>query len=188
MNLMVRIFKHVKLVTKHRWYVFIYAVKAGIPWRGLIHDLSKFSPVEFCESVKYYNGTRSPLHACRDDIGYSRAWLHHKGRNKHHFEYWEDISKTERVGVFLPYKYMVEALCDKLSAGKVYNGKKWNQKEPIKYWINVESKAPVAKHPGSVEFMNTALQKVADEGLNAALKRKYLKKVYNDIAKKYGIK
>lgn len=185
MKLITKVIKHIALVTKHRWYVFRFAVKAGIPWRGFVHDLSKFSPTEFFESIKYYNGKRSPIHVCREQNGYSKAWLHHKGRNKHHFEYWEDVSKIGRVGAFLPYKYLVEAVCDKLAAGKAYSGKEWNQKEPLEYWINVESKIPVAKHPGTIDFMNTVLKKLSDDGLDAMLNRKYLKKTYNDIYNKY---
>ena len=188
MNLTEKIVKHIALVSKHRWIVFKYAVKAGIPWRGLLHDLSKFSPTEFFESIKYYNGKRSPLHECREQIGYSKAWLHHKGRNKHHFEYWEDMSKSKRFGVFLPYKYMVEAVCDKISAGMVYAGDKWNQREPYEYWTNVEKKAPVEKHPGSIEFMDIVTKKIADEGLDSAINRKYLKQLYKEIADKYNIK
>ena len=188
MNLATKIIKHIALVSKHKWLVFKYAVKAGIPWRGFVHDLSKFSPTEFFESVKYYNGKRSPLHECRADIGYSKAWLHHKGRNKHHFEYWEDISKNGRTGVFLPYKYMVEAICDKIAAGIAYNGKDWNQKEPYEYWTNIESKAPVEKHPGTIEFVNTVLKKVADDGLDAAINKKYLKETYKKIADKYSVR
>ena len=28
----------------------------------------------------------------REDTGVSTAWLHHKGRNKHHYEHWVDYS------------------------------------------------------------------------------------------------
>ena len=185
MNIATKVVKHIYLVSKHRWIVFKLAVKAGIPWRGFLHDLSKFSPTEFVESVKYYNGKRSPLHVARETNGYSRAWLHHKGRNKHHFEYWVDISKTEQIGVFLPYKYMVEAICDKLSAGMVYTGKSWTKEEPFEYWTKIEKNAPVAKHPGTVEFVDTVLKKISDEGIDAGLNRKYLKSTYRTIEKKY---
>lgn len=188
MNIVTKISKHFILVSKHKWYVFKYAVKAGIPYRGLVHDLSKFSPTEFFESIKYYNGTRSPIHVCREDKGYSAAWLHHKGRNKHHFEYWEDMSKNERKGVFPPYKYIVEAVCDKIAAGKVYQKDKWNQHEPYEYWTNIEKKAPVDKHPGTIEFMDIVLKKIADDGLDRGLDRIFLKTTYNEILKKYNIK
>ena len=187
MNYFINVMKHIKLVSKHKWYVFKFAVKAGIPFRGFIHDLSKFSPTEFIESVKYYNGKRSPLHVAREINGYSSAWLHHKGRNKHHLEYWEDISKTERIGVFMPYKYIVEAICDKISAGIVSEGKNWNQEEPYLYWVNIERNGPVVKHAGTVDFIDTVLKKVADEGLDKALNRRYLKEIYSSIAKKYQI-
>ena len=188
LSLPVKIWKHFCLVNKHRWYVFRLSIKAGIPWRGLLHDLSKYSPTEFFESVKYYNGKRSPLHVCREDKGYSLSWLNHKGRNKHHFEYWEDISKTQRFPVFLKYQYIVEALCDKIAAGKVYNGKDWNQKEPFEYWTNIEKPGPVLKHPATIEFMDSVLKKIADDGLDAGLNPKYLKKMYADVSNKYSKK
>lgn len=185
MNIIEKLIKHIVLVTKHRWVVFKLAVKAGIPWRGFVHDLSKFTPTELIESVKYYNGKKSPLHVARENEGYSRAWLHHKGRNKHHFEYWVDISKTEQIGVMLPYKYMVEAVCDKLAAGIVYNGKDWTKEQPLKYWTEIEKNAPVVKHPGTIEFMDTVLKKISDEGIDSAINRKYLKNTYKSIKEKY---
>lgn len=187
LNIVTKIWKHFCLVNRHRWYVFKLSIKAGIPFRGLVHDLSKFSPTEFCESVKYYNGVRSPLHVCREINGYSMSWLHHKGRNKHHFEYWEDMDKNERIRVFMPYKYIVEAVCDKIAAGMAYCGKKWTQKEPFEYWTNIEKPGPVVKHPGSVKFMDIVLKKIYDEGLDEGLNPKYLKSVYRDICKEFNI-
>ena len=77
---------HLGTVLKHKWHVFKLCVRAGIPWRGLVHDLSKFSYIEFWESVKYFQGNRSPIVKCKQEEGYSKAWLHHKGRNKHHYQ------------------------------------------------------------------------------------------------------
>lgn len=185
MNLATKIWKHFCLVNKHRWYVFKLSIKAGIPWRGLVHDLSKYSWTEFSESVKYYNGHKSPLHVCRENKGYSLSWLHHKGRNKHHFEYWEDMDKKRRIPVFMPYEYIVEAVCDKIAAGMAYNGDEWNQTEPFTYWSTIEKPGPAIKHPGSVEFIDIVLKKISDEGLDAGLKPKFLKSVYKDMLKKY---
>lgn len=83
--------EHFKTVCNHKKYVFVNCLVAGMPVRGLLHDISKFSPTEFLESVKYYQGHRSPIDACKEVNGYSKAWMHHKGRNKHHYEYWQDI-------------------------------------------------------------------------------------------------
>ena len=126
------ILKHFCLITHHKWVVFKLCCKVGIPWRGLVHDLSKFSPEEFWESVKYYDGHKSPILLCKKDIGYSRAWLHHKGRNKHHPEYWIDLSLPEKT-IIMPYKYAAEMICDKLAAGIVYNGKSWTKETQINY-------------------------------------------------------
>lgn len=185
MNIFVKVFKHFNLVNKHRYYVFRYSIKAGIPVRGLLHDLSKYSPTEFFESVKYFDGHKSPIIFAKMEKGYSKAWLHHKGRNKHHLEYWEDVFKGEKIAAFIPYKYIVECICDKLAATKAYNGKNFNQKQALEYWEKVDKNNPIKVHPGIVEFIDTVLTEVADNGIDETLKPKYLKKTYKSIENKY---
>ena len=97
MNFLSRFFGHLHTINSHRHKVIANCFRAGIPWRGLMHDLSKYSPTEFFNGVKYYQGMRSPNEAEREDIGYSRAWMHHKGRNRHHFEYW--IERSILLGI-----------------------------------------------------------------------------------------
>ena len=130
-----KIFEHFKLITKHRWYVFKHCCKAHLFWQGLTHDLSKYSPTEFWESAKFYVGDHSPINEAKKTNGYSKAWLHHKGRNKHHYEYWFDANSPDRTPI-IPYKYAVEMVCDKMAAGIVYNGKDWKQDTQIKYYMN----------------------------------------------------
>ena len=84
---------HLHTVTRHRRLVRSYCLKLGLVWQGLTHDLSKFSPVEFWRGCKYYQGWRSPNDQERLENGVSLAWLHHKGRNRHHFEYWIDYCR-----------------------------------------------------------------------------------------------
>ena len=187
LNLPTKIWKHFCLVSKHRWYVFKLSIKAGIPWRGFVHDLSKYSPTEFFESVKYYNGKKSPLRVCRELNGYSLSWLHHKGRNKHHFEYWEDMDQNKRIPVFMPYKYIVEAVCDKIAAGMAYQGKDWDQHEPLDYWIHVEKPGPTVKHPGTIEFVDTVMKEISDNGIDAGLNPKFLKSLYKTVSEKYKV-
>ena len=86
------IWNHFSTITRHRNLVRKHCFQIGLYWQGLTHDLSKYSPEEFWTGVRYYQGNRSPNAAERETVGYSRAWLHHKGRNKHHYEYWIDIS------------------------------------------------------------------------------------------------
>ena len=61
---------HFKKICVHKHYVRKYCWKVGLYWRGITHDLSKFSPVEFWESVRYYQGNSSPIDACKKDKGY----------------------------------------------------------------------------------------------------------------------
>lgn len=135
-------FGHLRTVMKHRWFVFLHCCYAGIILQGLKHDLSKFSPVEFFEGVKYYQGTASPIDKCRKINGYSMAWMHHKGRNKHHSEYWTDRFDAGCKPIQMPYKYALEMFCDYLGAGKAYNGKNFTYKGELDWWLLRISRNP----------------------------------------------
>lgn len=111
---------HLKTVIVHKYWVFKYACILGIPWRGLKHDMSKFSPVEFWESVRYWDGKSSPIPKCKKDIGYSRAWQHHKGHNTHHYEYWVDYLDDGGKPIKMPWKDLLELVADWLGAGRAY--------------------------------------------------------------------
>ena len=98
---------HFKTITKHKLLVMKYCFRIGLYKQGLLHDLSKYTPAEFLVGCKYYQGTRSPNNAEREDIGVSTSWLHHKGRNKHHFEHWVDYSLDKNhviMGAQMPRK------------------------------------------------------------------------------------
>lgn len=173
--------KHFGTITKHKWIVFCLCCKAGQPWRGFMHDWSKYSPTEFWESAKYYTGKFSPIHACRKMNGYSEAWLHHKGRNKHHHEYWYDYN-TEQKTPIMPYPYAVEMICDNLAAGIVYNGKNWTNHTQLDYWVKVEGKKKV--NPKINEFAKAVFTEVSEQGIKPVIKKKNLQKLYQEIVGK----
>ena len=115
---------HLRTVQTHRKWVRHYCRLAGIPWQGWRHDLSKYSPVEFFESARYWNGTASPINGAKaaNDDHISFAWQHHKGRNKHHWEYWTDEYSKGTICHIMPEKYFIEMVCDFLGAGRAYMG------------------------------------------------------------------
>lgn len=166
---------HTKTIVKHRWIVFKLACKAGIPWRGFVHDLSKFSPTEFWEGVKYYVGVNSPITEAKKDKGYSEAWLHHKGRNKHHPEYWVDYDVDPIVPV-IPYKYVVEKVCDDLSAGIVYNGKNWTQDLQYNYYM--KQREIVLINPKIDNFLKEVYFQVKENGIEKTINKKNMKLLY----------
>ena len=127
--------RHLKTVQRHRRLVRQHCFRLGLYWQGLTHDLSKFSPVEFWAGVKYFQGDRSPNDAQRRDKGYSASWMHHKGRNRHHFEYWTDygVSGEGIIGVEMPKKYVAEMFCDRLAASKVYRGRISSRETPTSF-------------------------------------------------------
>jgi hypothetical protein len=132
-----KFFGHLRTVIRHKRMVFIHCKKAGIGFQGLLHDLSKFSPYEFFAGVNYYFGNKSPNEGQREKFGYSSAWLHHKGRNKHHFEYWTDYSKIagKVVPIKMPLKYVKEMFCDRVAASKIYQGENYTDSHPYEYFM-----------------------------------------------------
>ena len=131
---LINIWNHFKTITKHRMLVCRHCFQIGLYRQGLTHDLSKYSPEEFFTGVRYYQGTRSPNAAEREDLGYSKAWLHHKGRNKHHYEYWIDISVRKEEGLVgnkMPLRYVAEMICDRIAACEVYKGKAYTSAGPL---------------------------------------------------------
>ena len=131
------LFGHLRTVRRHRHAVIRHCARAGIFWQGLRHDLSKYSPTELKNSAaNYTDGTRSPNEKERAEKGYSEAWMHHKGRNRHHFEYWTDydpVTKKMRP-VPMPARYLKELLCDRLAASKIYQGDAYRQTYPLEYF------------------------------------------------------
>ena len=115
-----KLFKHFKTITKHKFYVMKLCFRFGLYKQGLKHDLSKYSWTELVTGAKYYLGYKSPNSNERDTIGYSSAWLHHKGRNKHHWEYWIDFTSKGIIAIEMPINYVVEMFCDRVAAGKIY--------------------------------------------------------------------
>lgn len=158
--------RHFNKICKHKWWVFYYCCKAGIPFRGFMHDWSKFSPTEFWESVKYYQGDRSPIDACKEDKGVSMAWMHHKGRNRHHYEYWMDNFDKGGEPKKMPYKDAVEMLCDYLGAGRAYMGKNFSYEAEYNWWLKKREK-PLAMHQDTLFFIDHCLNMLyVDEAID----------------------
>ena len=140
---------HFKTVCTHKYWVGYYLFKCGFYYQGITHDLSKFSPTEFFESVKYYSGTDSPINRCKKEKGYSLAWFHHRGRNPHHHLYWVDNIDEGKTAIKMPFKYMIEAVCDYLGAGRAYLGDKFTYRAEYEWWeknrekltMHIETKA-----------------------------------------------
>ena len=115
---------HLKTILIHKWWVFYYCCKVGLIWRGIIHDLSKFSPAEFIPNIKYVRPGISPIDVQKEEIGYASAWIHHKGHNSHHYEYLMDKFDNGTYATRMPIDDTIELICDMMAANKAYNRKK----------------------------------------------------------------
>jgi hypothetical protein len=177
---------HLKTITYHKYMVAKMCFRVGLYKQGLLHDMSKYMPTEFWNGVRYYaNGTQSPNNLEREAKGYSNAWLHHKGRNKHHFEYWLDYD-TDRttkhlVGSKIPKKYMIEMFCDRVCAGKVYNGRKFRPKDVYAYYEGGIAKYLL--HPESRAYLERLMKMYAVKGETYTIH--YIRKDLKDNISKY---
>ncbi|MDD6202980.1 MAG: DUF5662 family protein [Lachnospiraceae bacterium] len=157
---------HLKTITYHKYLVMKGCFCVGLYKQGIMHDLSKYSPSEFIVGARYYQGDRSPNNAEREAIGYSSAWLHHKGRNKHHYEYWIDYSTRHVKGGMapapMPVKYIVEMLADRIAACKVYNKESYTDESPLQYYRSGKDPAPL--HEKTRLLLEFLLIKLAKEG------------------------
>lgn len=167
MNGWQRFWGHLRTVTRHRHKVIAHCAKAGILAQGLRHDLSKYSPTEFWPGVRYFNGTHSPTEDERRTQGYSQAWMHHKGRNRHHWEYWTDFSVSEQryVAVPMPRRYLAEMLCDRIAASKIYKGDAYTDASPLEYLLHGALRDSM--HPQTLELLIRFLTQLRDEGEDA---------------------
>ena len=157
--------KHLCTITRHKMKVAEGCFQVGLYRQGLLHDLSKYSPVEFLAGAKYYQGTRSPNNAEREATGRSLAWLHHKGRNRHHYEYWIDYAILNGSTVYgnrMPMKYVMEMVCDRRAACIVYQGKNYT---PASAWEHFQiSKKYLIMNEDTQCVLEKCLEVMKDEG------------------------
>lgn len=163
-----KIKEHFQTITYHRKLVREGCFKVGLYWQGLTHDLSKFSPTEFLVGIKYFQGDRSPNNAEKEAKGYSSSWLHHKGRNKHHFEYWMDYtmpgtSDQLLIGMKMPVRYVVEMFMDRIAACKVYQKDAYTDASPLEYHER-SKRVKAVMHPETIALIEKLMKMLAEEG------------------------
>ena len=173
---------HFKTITKHKLLVMKYCFQIGLYKQGLLHDLSKYSPTEFLVGCRYYQGSRSPNNAEREEKGVSLSWLHHQGRNRHHFEYWVDYSLDDEhviMGAPIPRKYIAEMIMDRISASRTYRGDAYTDRDPLDYYLKSKDSLWFI-HPDTKKDLEALLRILADHGEKKTLsyiRRVYLKKI-----------
>lgn len=156
--------KHFITITHHRWLVRSGCFRVGLYRQGLTHDLSKYSPTEFWVGAKYFQGNRSPNAAEREEYGYSLAWMHHKGRNRHHYEYWSDMSReTGRYEyVQMPRRYLAEMVMDRIAACKTYQGSAYTDASALAYLDGSREKKIM--NPETLRQLRFLLEMLAQRG------------------------
>lgn len=159
---MAKLWGHFCTVNQHKWIVLKLCFACGLYKQGLLHDLSKYSPAEFITGVRYFCGYRSPNGIERERFGYSHAWLHHKGRNKHHWEYWTEFSKGVCIPIQMPVRYVIEMWCDRIAATKVYEKENYQNDSALKYFMrNYDN---VIIHPKTKALLAFMLRYCAEHG------------------------
>ena len=177
-----KVLGHLQTIAEHKYLVAKHCFAIGLYRQGLTHDLSKFSPTELINGFRYFQGNQSPNNAEREDKGYSEAWMHHKGRNRHHLEYWNDYRQDFKPGenpvgpVKMPRRYVAEMLCDRIAASKTYRKEAYTQHDPLAYFLR--GKGRLLMHPATameLERMLRILDKRGEEECFRFVRGYYLK-------------
>lgn len=162
-----------------------HCFRVGLYKQGLLHDMSKYLPSELLMGFMYYDdGKSSPNNGERAEKEYSAAWLHHKGRNKHHFEYWLDYSlnPSKKKGDFplqavqMPRRYVAEMLMDRICASKNYNKEAYTQHDPLAYYER--GRGHYVIHPQTAKELHGMLRILDERGEDELMwfvKERYLK-------------
>lgn len=161
---MTNLWKHFKTITKHKLLVMDGCFRVGLYRQGLAHDLSKYAPTEFLTGVRYYQGDKSPNAAEREEKGYSEAWMHHKGRNRHHYEYWTDMNLTTKryESVPMPRRFLAEMVMDRRAACIVYEGDAYTPASALNYYL--KSRERTFMHPQTQKELEYILTMLRDKG------------------------
>ena len=169
-----KFFQHLRTVNHHRFLVMVGCFKVGLYRQGLTHDLSKYSPTEFGIGARYFQGTRSPNAAEREEKGYSEAWMHHKGRNRHHYEYWTDMHPVTKTyePIPMPRKYLAEMVMDRIAACRTYQGKNYTDGSALEYLD--KSREQHLMHPETKKQLSFLLTMLRDKGEKETFR--YIKK------------
>jgi len=163
-----RVWGHFKTITRHKLKVMHLCFKVGLYKRGLLHDLSKYSWVEFSAGVRYYQGYRSPIDREKEVLGYSQGWLHHKGRNLHHWEYWLDFDSEKKLrGMPMPLVYIAEMFCDRVAASQIYMKENYTDHSALDYYLN--GKGHIIMHPETQTQIEAWLYMLSEHGLDNTL-------------------
>ena len=164
---------HLRTITRHKLLVARHCFKVGLYWQGITHDLSKYSPTEFFVGAQYYQGFCSPNAAERVHRGYSEAWLHHKGRNRHHHEYWIDVvsGRDARLeGKRMPVRFVAEMFCDRVAASKVYEKGAYTDRSPLEYYELEQRVGGLLIHPETDALLHRMLVTLAEKGESEAFR------------------
>ncbi|MBO5196896.1 MAG: catalase [Lachnospiraceae bacterium] len=160
-----KLISHFMTITRHKLLVTRYCFRLGLFRQGILHDLSKYSPTEFLIGVRYFQGHQSPNNAERKEKGYSLAWLHHKGRNKHHYEYWIDTNHGNPSGIYcveMPLRYVAEMFCDRVAACRIYQGDACTDGSALEYFLR--SKDRLLMNEKTKQLLESLLTMLRDQG------------------------
>lgn len=185
MNRAVAASRYAFKVIVHKLCVGWFCFKAGLYWRGIVHDMSKFHPKEFLENIKFYDPLQSPVNLAKKEYGWSPAWQHHKGMNSHHHEYWiDDIDHGVKL-IRMPFEDALELVCDGLGASIAYNWKieglyqnEWN-------WWKSNAMKKARMHPHTRAFIHSMFKAMHESNSSEGLSYELAKHEYQRLLAAY---
>lgn len=116
-----RYISYIRYLVLHKWFVLVEGRRLGVPlWRLLMHDLSKLLPGEFLPYARHFYNPDGSKRGKFADPAFDIAWLKHKSRNRHHWEWWVYWENGEPVAIPMPEQVMLEMVADWRAVSRFY--------------------------------------------------------------------
>lgn len=147
---------NLRATLRHKWFVFLEYRRAGMPWRGIVHDWDKLLPGTFLAYTRHFytdGYIRGRPHVPGADPAFDQAWLSHQKRSKHHWEYWVLIlTQGQTVALPIPPRHRIAMLCDWRGAGRGYD----NGNPDTRAWYK-ENRDEIELHPTTRAWIDQEL-------------------------------
>ena len=155
--------EYFKKVCRHKWHVGRACFRYGLYWRGIVHDLSKFSRAEFGPYAMYFH-TPDGKSSYRTKTAFDHAWRHHVAHNPHHWEYWIAFNRGYPVAADMPEKYILEMVADWIGAGMTYDG----QPDPNVWYYGKDAKSIIMMTQRTRDRVEELLREINPKGASLA--------------------
>ena len=168
---------HIIDILMKKTYVLIYCFRIGLYWRGIKHDISRFSLIEFIYSIENYDPVEYPLDMRRRN-SISQAYIHYISKNDYTIEHW--ICNDEPCK--MPFASASECIVHLIASERILAHFSFSYINVFKRYVTMIDNG-LKIHPHTKKFIYYILADLANDedykwSIKNILTNKYFKKIY----------